>query len=164
MNTCPSGLTAYFSNNITSACELCDSICESCSINSSYCYNCTAGYSWMDYYCYNPCPNTYYSTNSGRNCSTCNLTCSVCSGFSTTCLACTLTGPNTAYLLGTTCYINCPAGKYKDNNAGIGPNFCLACDNSCATCIGNPTPCQSCNSNYFLYNNACVSHCPVGYI
>jgi hypothetical protein len=165
VSPCPSGIPAYYVNTTTNICELCDPVCESCSKNASYCYNCTAGYGWSNYYCYNPCPTVpaYYFSNLGLNCSKCNLTCIACTD-TLTCSACTLNGSNTAYLLGTTCYTTCPPGNFSDTNYGQGPNICLGCDGSCATCTGNPSPCQSCNINYFLYNSTCVTTCPTGYI
>ena len=132
--------------------------------NSTYCLSCITDYGYLNHDCYQPCPDGYYYTNSNANCTQCNLTCILCTD-QLTCLSCTLNGTNMAYLLGVLCYATCPTGYYGDTNFNIGPNTCQLCDTTaCATCTGNPSPCQSCITGMYLYNFTCVSTCPSGYI
>lgn len=67
-------------------------------------------------------------------------------------------------MLGVTCYSTCPAGYFGDTNYGLGPNTCVGCSGTCATCTGNPSPCQSCNNGSYLYNFTCGATCPNGTI
>lgn len=108
-----------------------------------------------------PCPTGFYYTNGTNNCTLCPLVCQQCLN-STQCTVCTTSGPNTAYLLGSTCYTTCPAGNYSYNDSGV--NLCYPCSLTCATCTGDPSPCQSCNNGSFLYIDVCQSTCPTGYI
>ncbi len=157
---CPAG---YFANNTAQTCDLCDPVCATCMTNSTYCLSCITNYAYLDHYCYQPCPDGYYYTNNNTNCTRCNLTCIICTD-QLTCSSCTLNGTYKAYLLGTLCYSICPDGYYGDTNYGMGPNLCLACDSTCATCTGNPSPCQSCTTGNYLYNFTCGPTCPTGYI
>jgi hypothetical protein len=56
-----------------------------------------------------------------------------------------------AYLLDNTCYKTCPAASYPETYNNTGPNVCLPCDDTCETCTGIPSPCQSCNATNYLY-------------
>jgi hypothetical protein len=156
--TCPAGT---FINSTARTCDLCDANCTTCAINSTYCYSCVVGYGWAYYNCFMPCPDGRFFENT--NCSKCPNTCAICSSL-TVCSVCTLSGVNKAYLLNSTCYTNCPSGYYNDDSGGTGPNFCTPCVAACATCTDNPSPCQSCNLNYYLYSNDCQTTCPSGYI
>jgi len=41
-------------------------------------------------------------------------------------------------------------------------NLCEACNASCYYCTNSPSPCQQCNSGYYLYNQICYDTCPTG--
>ena len=92
------------------------------------------------------------------------MTCIECTAIDV-CSSCTLNGTNQAYLYNTSLCVNpCPDAYYPDDNSGAGPNMCLACDATCATCTGKPTPCQSCITGYYLYSNTCMNPCPDGWV
>ena len=159
-STCPTG---YFGNSTARTCDLCNASCTQCSINSTHCQACITGYGWYSYQCFLPCNQGFYLSNNSMNCTKCNVTCSVCLNQSI-CTSCTLNGTNEAFLLGSICYKICPVSYYSSTSGGAGPNICLSCDPSCATCTGNPNPCQSCVSGYYLYNGSCGTTCPSSYI
>jgi proprotein convertase subtilisin/kexin type 5 len=96
----------------------------------------------------------------GINCTICDSKCSTCNVSATNCSVC----KSTAYLLTNTCYTQCPDPYYNDNNGGIGPNLCLQCDGSCASCTtGTNTSCSSCTTNYTLSSTTCDTTCLPGY-
>lgn len=138
--------------------------CLQCSFNSTYCYQCDTalGYAWLNYTCVTSCPNLYFLSNNNTNCTTCSQYCSVCHNSSNNCSVCTLSGPNMAFLDGTSCVQTCPAQKYPDTGGGL-VNLCLPCDFSCQVCTGSPTPCSQCAPNHFLYLNVCSTSCPTDY-
>ena len=158
LNPCP---PSYFANTTARTCDLCDPNCTACITKSTYCTACVIGYGYYQHYCFMPCPTGFYYTNGTSNCSLCNITCQQCLN-STDCTVCMTSGPNTAYLLGVICYTTCPAGYFNFNNSGV--NICQGCATTCATCTGNPSPCQSCNNGSFLYNGVCGATCPTGLI
>lgn len=163
VNPCPDG---YYKNQTSHECIACDYNCTSCEFNSTYCYACATGYNWYRYSCLNPCITGLYqsfdTSKNTSNCSECPNVCYTCTNY-TVCTVCTLSGTHKAYLLGFTCYQNCPAGNFEEDYSGAGPNLCIPCAAACATCTGLPTPCQSCNPGFYLYNNDCTGACPSGY-
>lgn len=54
-------------------------------------------------------------------------------------------------LLDNHCQSSCNLGFL--NISGI----CIACQSTCAECLGLPSFCTKCNSPHFLHENACVS-------
>jgi len=160
--TCPNGT---YPNSTDHVCYTCDLGCITCQFNSSHCYSCdtTLGYAYYRNYCYMTCPASTFLATGGTNCSNCNNTCIMCTD-QVTCSSCTLNGGNKAFLLGVLCFRTCPTGYYGDDNFGSGPNICSLCNFTCATCTGYPSPCQSCITGYYLYQNTCINPCPTGYI
>lgn len=117
--------------------------------------SCVTSYFWLNYVCYSACLTGYF--NDVANCTACDSKCTTCDVSSTNCTVCT----STAYLLGNTCYTTCPDPYYEDNS---GPNLCLLCNNTCASCSGpSNTVCSSCNTGYVLSGTTCDSTCQVGY-
>ncbi len=159
-NPCP---PLYFANTTAKTCDICHANCTTCMKNKTYCQSCVSGYGWYNFNCFNPCMDFFYSSNSTSNCTKCMTGCITCTD-NITCSVCTNISTTVYYLGGTTCHTVCPAPTYGTTNDGNGPQQCVGCDASCATCTGSPSPCQSCNPSYYLYNNTCGTTCPTGYI
>lgn len=160
VKTCPAG---YFGNTTTYTCDLCDPSCTTCKNTATYCFSCLTGYGWNNYACYQPCDIGFYYTNNNNNCTQCPSLCSECINASV-CTVCNTNGSNIGYLQGLTCVNPCGAGTYGFTNYGSGPNTCSACNSMCTTCTDSPSPCQSCASEFYLYNSTCGSTCPDGLV
>ena len=149
------------------------------SITSGFCrQSCTS----FELY-YGPIPN---------DCRPCYSTCATCSGHTNdSCLTCRdgyyLVGgscfkcdPACSSCTGPTKFdcATCPLGTYKDSNGyckrdclifgtilDYGLNECVPCHLTCKTCTNTTADtCLTCSDGYplMLYNNTCISACPVG--
>jgi proprotein convertase subtilisin/kexin type 5 len=161
ITSCPDGTFYASSPNL---CSTCDIKCILCSGSSTTCSSCTLNGSNMAYLwsntCVTNCPNGTYLTANPNLCNACNTLCQLCDVSSTNCSLCSSTG----YLLNLTCLAICPNPYYPDTNGGLGPNNCLQCSISCASCTnGVNSSCQSCNTGYMLSGSTCDTSCLAGY-
>ncbi len=147
--TCPVGMYGNYTDRV---CYPCLPACVSCRTLPDFCYECntTLGYAWNNYKCYNPCPIGTFLTANITNCSNCSPLCISCMNTSTTCQACTLTGIYKAYLLGSSCLLDCGNDYYEDTANGT-LNTCQPCLPACKVCTANPSPCQACNAGYWYF-------------
>ncbi|KAL4482616.1 hypothetical protein ABPG73_021276 [Tetrahymena malaccensis] len=165
-NTCVSTCPAGYYSNVT-VCQICSKNCQTCNYpgDDSSCSTCKNNQFLYKGQCYQNCPNkTFSQTIQGiQVCTDCDSSCAACNGpTNTNCTQCAL--PN--YLLQSTnsCVQNCPDGFYKNDSLAQ----CSQCDQSCFKCNGptsnSCTACTGkiCGQGYNLYNNACISNCPIG--
>lgn len=134
----------------------CPTECSSCELSDpSNCTACSAGYFLHDNQCLSSCPENYYGDTSVRKCISCPAHCDSCG--SSGCSAC----QNPRYLYDNTCLLSCPSNTYAKRDTS---NYlCIDCDATCLTCTGEgPNNCRLCKGGLFLYNNKCVSKCPLG--
>ena len=144
----------------------CSSNCIKCSRTGAtvICWECEATYWKTGNNCSTACSDVdgyFDAQDSTFVCQTCNVTCLTCTGNANGCVSCK-TGyiinridASTAY-----CLKNCLAGRY--NNTDL--NECSLCDESCALCTGDPSPCSKCNDDYFLFEQVCGTSCPTPYV
>ncbi|KAL4486913.1 hypothetical protein ABPG73_008772 [Tetrahymena malaccensis] len=142
----------------------------------------------FDNVCRQTCPyGTYPNQNAGL-CQQCDFSCSTCLGPNKNqCLSCQFL----TYLYQNTCVLVCPYKTFADEDSKIcqscpkgcsicnSANFCSQCDIGfqkqgnicisancsypCATCSSDSQKCQSCLENLYLFNNTCISNCPLGF-
>ena len=155
-------------------CKPCDISCQTCSagdVNS--CTSCPleTNYAFLnhDSSCRASCPDGYFGhqyVEQGINlftCELCDSTCGTCTGSEATeCTSCppeasTLFEPVPDTLTGS-CVTECSPGRYDD-----GQGACGICSDSCLTCSGSSTSCDSCPNGMFLYRDECRSSCPSTY-
>jgi proprotein convertase subtilisin/kexin type 5 len=155
LSVCPN---TYYAFN--GQCLLCASPCANCNNTAAQCLTCITNY-FLDIASSNPtrcvltCTNTNYVGISGT-CQQCTSNCLTCSKVQSNCTSC----DNTNYqLFSNACIRNCPLGMYSN---AVGS--CVNCVSPCKTCSSSIS-CNTCVSNYYLYNNSvCTTTCPNGYI
>ncbi|KAL4456253.1 hypothetical protein ABPG74_014214 [Tetrahymena malaccensis] len=141
----------YFNNNI---CLPCHPYCQNCfGPNQDNCLFCNPGSFLLRTQCYSNqqggCPQGYYGNFQTGLCSLCDPSCLTCQGSS----------PNVC--------LSCPKGSYMTqlyyDISGIAlPSSCSPCPSVCQIC-SSATTCILCQTNYFLYQNTCLSTCPYGF-
>ena len=187
-NYCLSCQNGYKLTAGTGSCELqCPksyywdgSNCVSCYYKCSQCVSASNCTSCLSYYyeqvvsngvCVASCP-AGVSVLKGSKCVNCDSTCFTCYDVGKSdCINCT----GTRYLYQGTCVEVCPSGMFRSSGnlcIGVCPagffvtddlKDCVACDSSCLTCAGSSL-CLSCSQGLFLYEGACSSNCPTGYL
>ena len=154
VNPCPGGYedrlgvcTAYCADGCTQALltnTVCDSICnvEACLYDNNVCLVSTT------------CPVGQYQ--SGTVCVDCVSPCNTCAS-AIYCSSCVVNSDGVQLLLyNGGCYVTCPSGTYM---SGLN---CNLCSSVCAQCTSSSTYCTACPTGTNLYQNTCVSTCPVG--
>lgn len=139
---CPDGTFGYSPDSICATeCpirfygDISDNLCKAC---PSSCKTCAKNLSnFID--CYS-CNNDFFYDSQTKNCS---LNC---------------VSPRVGDMTTMSCISNCQPGFFLYT----GSNTCSKCSPLCKTCESSQSSCTSCNQNTFLYNNTCVSACPVG--
>jgi len=149
-------------------CVKCNATCVNCAYISTNCSLCTStGNNSAFLYddgttypkCLIICPAAFYSYVNGstRLCNPCDLGCANCTNTSGNCSLCIASYG----LINTTCYNPCPAGHFLHNSA------CDLCSTPCVECTGSDITCTVCevtgSGKKYLYNNTCMSNCPIGY-
>lgn len=127
----------------------CNVPCSACVTSPNTCTACIESFKYLydDGTCHDTCP--IGQTDIGNNiCSVCALHCSECTSIDvcTICLS-------TYFLYKGTCIATCPLGTFENQF------LCTDCNPQCATCTSSDV-CTSCIS-LILYQNSCVSTCPV---
>ncbi|EAR93808.2 leishmanolysin family protein (macronuclear) [Tetrahymena thermophila SB210] len=127
-------------------CTLCISPCATCSQeNPNSCYSCENNMFIQNNQCVLACSKGFYL---GKNnvCHQCLDGCESCSD-SNSCISC-----NKDYQL------------FSDKNVQICINS-TSCFSPCSTCSSTfqPTTCKTCESNYYLQGQKCVTQCDLGY-
>jgi len=146
--SCPDG---YFPSSNT--CSACLSVCLTCS-DATFCLTCLSTMIYLSGQCLTACPSSYVAlTNASlnSNCFPCPSNCLVC----TSTVSCSVCYSN-YYLSGSSCVSNC--------TSPLLPNYfnqCTTC--ACLTCSGYSYMCTSCSGGLSLYNNQCLSNCPIRY-
>jgi proprotein convertase subtilisin/kexin type 5 len=149
--TCPSG---YFGSEGVGGCRKCSEECASCILNETTCLNCATGFLYYQRTCLVTCPKQTYQA--GGNCIACKYPCLECVSDSR-CVSCqngALDG-NTS-----TCLSACPSKYYPTGVDGVDSLVCVACDEECSECAGQPKNCTQCVGSKFLFGNGCVAVCP----
>ena len=170
LSDCPVGYVKDSTINKCTSCSVTN--CLNCTQSPTSCTTCLSGYILFTNSTITKCilnckelnlPSTNYILSPTTS------TCISCSSQVSNCLDCyysTLlsktictTCANSYFLYpNNTCLAVCPsAGYYLYQN-----KYCLPCGLNCATCSSDSI-CTVCNVNYNLYQNQCVSTCPIGY-
>lgn len=148
----------------------------------STCMSCLAGYilsgsSCMASNCSLSKSCSYCPMGSGlmasQDCQTCQVAnCAMCNLFSncTQCMdgfyrtmnnACVACPANCFYCTAANTCSVCMAGhtmQYFPAAVGsLSMTDCVACDSSCATCVGHPSVCFSCSTGYILFGTQCMT-------
>lgn len=126
--------TRYYQSSPT-ACDSCDSRCQTCSGSPTNCQGCMAGYFL-----------------SGSSCVACSSPCLACSA-PASCLSCQVG----FFLNGVSCISSCPPATFASAGA------CVACSATCATCSGSAGTCTTCPPGKFLQDQTCLASCAAGY-
>jgi hypothetical protein len=138
----------------------CDTSCATCS-NGTTCDTCATNMFTDPYqkFCVATCPDGTYKDKTTNRCRPCTFPCKTCNLSQDTCLSCATAdfnlNPNTGK-----CDAKCYTGvdnKFKDN-AGT----CGTCPANCAKCT-NAFTCQTCTSGSILFQDNCISACPMGF-
>uniref|UniRef100_A0A668AC49 Proprotein convertase subtilisin/kexin type 5b n=1 Tax=Myripristis murdjan TaxID=586833 RepID=A0A668AC49_9TELE len=158
VSECPSG----FFRDDRKRCKKCSSLCETCvGSRSDQCTTCRAGFHLNEgsNTCVANCADSFYldhGTVRWRQCICpyCLPGCTVCQD-AKRCQRCR-SGYTQLYLQDGVCVLECHRGFPQ---GGV----CQPCGPKCASCQGNASHCLSCESQYFLLDHSCRSHCPEGY-
>ena len=105
--------------------------------------------------CVMKCPLGFHVRNETL-CAECPSHCDVCTDGA----LCTTCSRDFLLASDSKCVSTCPEGQYPD----IPSRKCVACDESCATCVGSrPSQCGLCKANSFYYERSCIDRCPSGF-
>lgn len=150
--TCPIGYFAFTDANgfLPPACLACTTNCNQC-LNATYCQVCASNY----YLFTTQNVNTATNVSCVNNCPSGYANPTVISGTG----MCTLCGENCQVCVDSATCTECVSTNYVVLNGVCTPYNCLNCLN-CSTTLN---VCYKCDSNYYLYNGGCTSHCPNGY-
>ncbi|KAL4495502.1 hypothetical protein ABPG72_020243 [Tetrahymena utriculariae] len=165
---CQSG---YFDDGVNQSCQKCPYNCQECQKQGAkiVCIACITNGTFRqnDQLC--SCSNGYYDAGQ-PTCSQCNSGCQSCDSnglcqadcpqnciFCSSQNTCTKCKPLT-YLVDQQCKNSCNSNQYADDTQQI----CVNCPNFCVKCNLDPTKCQQCIQDYFLYQNKCLTQCPDG--
>ncbi|XP_023335904.1 furin-like protease 2 [Eurytemora carolleeae] len=151
---CPFG---HFTNK--NSCTACHPSCETCTgVLDTQCGRCGEGTYYFERRCVSYCPPGYFSQEALRECMSCPHGCDSCTGIDDgACSRC-----RDGWI--TTEAGECLPPESRECQPGMysGQGTCLACHNSCKTCIGpKDRDCSSCYSDHRLYISSCVEFCPV---
>lgn len=161
---CPEG---SFSNG--SACQPCDSSCQTCKGGTSNdCTLCASGFYTLNGACVTAnsdgiCTGTnLIADNNKHECDSCPAKCTSCKipnfnvASTVNQLQCTGCLPG-FFLSKGQCVQKCPDGTFVSPQDNL---TCAACDSSCSTCSGLSTFCLSCANAELASNGKCVQTCP----
>lgn len=98
-----------------------------------------------------------YNNNTDRTCYPCGQYCFACTG-PTACTNCENDLTIVSYNHNGRCKLACPTFTLEDSVLFT----CTDCGPNCASCVGTPTNCDSCETGYFLDGTSCVAQCPSG--
>ncbi|KAL6456780.1 hypothetical protein MHYP_G00353240 [Metynnis hypsauchen] len=150
---CP---TSHFLNKHYE-CEQCHSFCMVCSgPGQDQCNTCKDGMFLVaeKQTCVSSCPAGTYGNKTSGHCEDCLLGCVLCQE-AHRCLKCRADKVQ-LYLQNGLCVTECQRGYPNDGE-------CRSCAEGCASCEDSADHCLSCDKQYILHKNTCVSHCPENY-
>eukprot|EP00092_Neocalanus_flemingeri_P034915 GFUD01037990.1.p1 GENE.GFUD01037990.1~~GFUD01037990.1.p1 ORF type:complete len:1243 (+),score=296.02 GFUD01037990.1:82-3810(+) len=140
-------------------CEPCHASCHSCvGGRDTQCGQCREGTFYFERRCVSYCPAGYASHGTRGECLPCPTGCDHCQADGGVCSTCRQGWSKTPEGL---CLSpeseKCQPGMYS------GKGTCLACHNSCETCVGpKDKDCSSCYPDHRLHISTCVETCPAG--
>lgn len=158
-NNCPNG---HVYRQDTHSCEKCPDNCLSCSIekedNSTKlkCLKCNDNFFLKNGICITEitsCPEKSFINRSTNECNPCSKNCKSCinDNICTTC--------ESGFLNNSKCTDECPTKFFNNPNS----NSCSKCDDSCLTCSLRSNNCTTCFGSMILFENSCISQCPLGF-
>lgn len=157
---CPDGFYLGEGSSGMALCLECYSNCLKCN-GADSCTSCDEGFSLLDSFCYEVCPDGMYEDSKGK-CQDCRSTCETCTE-SNTCETC----PSTRIYMrlpDKTCQSSCSeVGYFKaDYNKDSSTLLCQQCDSKCYTCDGpDQNDCLSCSDEfpYLTTTGKCSDSC-----
>lgn len=153
-------LVNQFYDSLTYTCSNCSISCQSCyGPRYDQCLTCNNPLSLINGVCIGQCPVGYYR-DPNSICRQCDLSkCLTCQGSASNCTSCGYPNVLIVNTLIGRCDINCGLGYYYDSLNKL----CVPCSSGCVSCFDSLT-CISCESGKYLYQDKCITTCPLGLI
>uniref|UniRef100_A0A668AGM4 Proprotein convertase subtilisin/kexin type 5b n=1 Tax=Myripristis murdjan TaxID=586833 RepID=A0A668AGM4_9TELE len=128
-------------------CHLCHHTCHECDDEGpDNCTSCDKGTKSENLKCVDHCKEGFFVDEESQDCEPCHRACRTCGG------------PK---------FDDCDSCEdgftLQDGEGFPQGGVCQPCGPKCASCQGNASHCLSCESQYFLLDHSCRSHCPEGY-
>ncbi|NWX95910.1 PCSK5 convertase, partial [Nothoprocta ornata] len=136
--------------------QSCDPSCRTCEKDANLCTSCPEGKFLSHDRCVSQCPEQTFGNAQSGKCEMCLDNCALCSN-PWHCQKCQAGEDQTFFLHEGRCFQECPEGYFNDSGT------CKECSESCKTCTGSATKCQSCESPLLLEQWECKHTCSEKY-
>jgi len=138
-------------------CKPCHSSCKTCTgALDTQCGRCAMGTYYFERRCVRYCPPGYFSQERFDECMACPHGCDSCTGLDGACTRC-----RENWIPSSTGECLPPESRECQPGMYTGAGTCLACHQSCKTCIGpKDRDCSSCYPDHRLYISSCTETCP----
>uniref|UniRef100_A0A8C6ZU05 Proprotein convertase subtilisin/kexin type 5 n=1 Tax=Nothoprocta perdicaria TaxID=30464 RepID=A0A8C6ZU05_NOTPE len=136
--------------------QSCDPSCRTCEKDANLCTSCPEGKFLSHDMCVSQCPEQTFGNAQSGKCEMCLDNCALCSN-PWHCQKCQAGEDQTFFLHEGRCFQECPEGYFNDSGT------CKECSESCKTCMGSATKCQSCESPLLLEQWECKHTCSEKY-
>jgi hypothetical protein len=157
VNTCPQGTYIMKVGDIET-CTKCVENCIECD-NAWTCKVCKHSWKLLNGKCVENCPNGW-SNYQNRKCEKCvDPECKTCANNDNQ--KCTECNNTFALTQKNTCVKDCGIGFWRKSQP---TPTCIPCnDSNCIQCNSHNNVCEKCQKGWVVYNNRCISACPVGH-